>query len=75
MPGYDWMWWGPLTNQNLVWRSVEVHIGACRILSLLDIFVQFMPDGWHVFLHKKLSIQLPICFQPQVETINHPQWV
>ena len=34
-----------------------------------------MPDGWHVFLYKKLSIQLPICFQPQVETINHQQWV
>ena len=22
------MWWGPLTNQNLVQRCAEVHIGA-----------------------------------------------
>ena len=22
------MWWGPLTNQNLVQRCVEVHRGA-----------------------------------------------
>ena len=28
MPGYDWMWWGPLTNQNLVWRCAEVHGGV-----------------------------------------------
>ena len=20
---YDWMWWGQLTNQNLVWRGVQ----------------------------------------------------
>ena len=27
---YDWMWWGQLTNQNLVWRGAEVCGGAQR---------------------------------------------
>ena len=31
----------------------------CVVLHFL-IFVQFMPDGWHVFLYNKLSIQFPI---------------
>ena len=27
---YDWMWWGQLTNQNLVQRCTGVHGGAQR---------------------------------------------
>ena len=27
---YDWMWWGQLTNQNLVQRCAEVHGGVRR---------------------------------------------
>ena len=27
---YDWMWWGQLTNQNLVQRCTEVCRGAQR---------------------------------------------
>ena len=34
MPGYDWMWWGPLTNQNLVQRCAEVHIGVWRCITV-----------------------------------------
>ena len=44
----------------------------CVVLHFL-IFVQFMPDGWHVFLYNKLSIQFPICFQPQVDEISNKE--
>ena len=44
----------------------------CVVLHFL-IFVQFMPDGWHVFLYNKLSIQFPICFQPPVDEISNKE--
>ena len=28
MLAYDWMWWGQLTNQNLVQRCAELHGGV-----------------------------------------------
>ena len=27
---YDWMWWGQLTNQNLVQRCAEGCVEVCR---------------------------------------------
>ena len=31
---YDWMWWGQLTNQNLVWRCVKVCRGMQRCVEV-----------------------------------------
>ena len=48
MPGYDWMWWGPLTNQNLVRRCAEVHVVTWKCTTVCPpLSMPGLPSNGH----------------------------